>query len=410
MKKIVIIDSHSPELAVLVDQIEGQLNAKVIVRESVEDAKNVKDVAALILSIQKSVDDYTPFDSIPTILITGTLPVNSKQFLLANQLMDTVADYSHHNCRYIISLLRRVDVLMKLNVLVFEDENLIQSLISRNLSVLGIQPVLCSTLKEVSSYLKKGDHTIHMALVSVKTPEGLKLVQKLRQKYNKLELPIIAMLSENDPEELEIEFLRNGTTDSIVKKLSTPLSMEQFRSRIMHSMRQVISYIELTYMAERDFLTGCFNRRYFFDAGESLFANFQRGNFSFAVAMIDIDNFKKINDTYGHPAGDLGIISLANQLQHAVRKTDLVARFGGEEFCIILAGADHDGVISVLERIRKAVEECVHRTDSGESFSYTVSIGVTVQPGASLEKMVNCADKLLYKAKNSGKNRVVSDI
>lgn len=409
MKKIVIIDDHSPELMVLVDQIEGQLNAEVLVMTSVESAKEVDGITAAILSIQKSVEDYTPLENIPTILITGSLPINSKQFLLSNQLMDTVSDYSQHNCRYIISLLRRVEVLVELNVLVFESEKLIQTLISRNLLVLGIKPVLCSTPKEVKRVIKDRK-AIHMALVSSQSSESLQLVQELRRNYNKLELPIVTMLSEGESEEVEIEFLRNGATDSITKKLSTPLSMEQFRTRIMHSLRQVISYIELSYMAERDFLTGCFNRRYFFDAGESLFANFQRGNFSFAVAMLDIDDFKKINDSYGHPSGDLGIISLANQLQHEVRKTDLVARFGGEEFCLILSGADNEGVLAVLERIRHAVEQSKHCGEEGQCFSFTVSIGVTVEAGESLEQMVNKADKLLYQAKTTGKNRIVSDI
>ncbi len=126
--------------------------------------------------------------------------------------------------------------------------------------------------------------------------------------------------------------------------------------------------------------------------------------------MIDIDDFKKVNDSFGHPAGDMAIISLAEQLDHEVRKTDLVARFGGEEFCVILSGIDKEQAVAVMERIRKALEEKVHTSESGEEFSITVSIGITVNEEKTLEDMVKEADRLLYTAKASGKNCVISNV
>jgi diguanylate cyclase (GGDEF)-like protein len=411
MESVVIIDSESPELTVLTDQISSQLAVKVTRVETVEAAKDLPTPSAVILSLPLSINNYTPLEGVPTVLISGNLPLQSRQFLLAKKLLDTVANYSQHNCRYIISLLKRIDLLRQTKVLVCEGEKLTQTLIARNLTTLGVDVITCDSLGEVKKKMAR-PNDIRLVMVSShlgKSP-GLEVVEHLRNRYNKLDLPIIALMDESDSEEFEIEFLRHGATASIVKKISTPLSMEQFRSQVMQTLRQVINYFEMSRMAERDSLTGAFNRRHFFDAGEGLFANYQRGNIFLAVAMLDIDDFKKVNDTYGHPAGDLAIISMAKQLERAVRKTDIVSRFGGEEFCVILSGTDAENALAVMERIRTAIESEIHSTETGDTFSYTVSIGITVQKAETLEKMVNKSDKLLYKAKSSGKNCVVSDI
>lgn len=410
MTEIIIVDTQTPELLVLRDHLIRQLHVSVTIVSSVEEAKKLPAPSALILSMKLSIDKYTPLEGVPTILITGKLSVQSRQFLLAKKLIDTVNDYSLHNCRYIVSLLQRIELLRDTKVLVCEGEKLTQTLIARNLTTLGVEPVLASSLSEVRKVMSKHE-TVRMVMVSshLGKDHGLEVVEELRLSYNKLDLPIVAVMDESDDEELEVEYLRHGATDTVVKRLSTPASMEQFRARVMQNLRQVISYYEMSRMAERDFLTGAFNRRHFFEAGEGLFANFERGNIFLAVAMLDIDDFKKVNDAYGHPAGDMAIISLAEQLDHEVRKTDLVARFGGEEFCVILSGTDQKKAVAVMERIRRALEEKTHRCESGEEFSITVSVGITVKREETLEDMVKEADRLLYTAKASGKNCVVSN-
>lgn len=410
MTEIIIVDTPSPELLVLRDHLIRQLHVSVTIVGSVEEAKAFPAPSALILAMKLSIDKYTPLEGVPTILITGKLSVQSRQFLLAKNLIDTVNDYSLHNCRYIVSLLQRIELLRDTKVLVCEGEKLTQTLIARNLSTLGVEPVLASSLSEVRKVMSKNEN-VRMVMVSshLGKDHGLEVVEELRLSYNKLDLPIVAVMDEGDDEELEVEYLRHGATDTVIKRLSTPVSMEQFRARVMQNLRQVVSFYEMSRMAERDFLTGAFNRRHFFEAGEGLFANFERGNIFLAVAMLDIDDFKKVNDAYGHPAGDMAIISLAEQLDHEVRKTDLVARFGGEEFCVILSGTDQDQAVAVMERIRKALEEKIHVCESGEEFSITVSIGITVKREETLEDMVKEADRLLYTAKASGKNCVISN-
>lgn len=127
--------------------------------------------------------------------------------------------------------------------------------------------------------------------------------------------------------------------------------------------------------------------------------------------MLDIDHFTRINDTYGHDSGDKVIQSLANVLIQSVKGSDSVARFGGEEFCVVFKEIMLEDTEKVMENIRKKVEALTVETDAG-SITYTVSIGVTAKCFDMLDAMVNRACHLLYEAKNSGRNRVVvmSDI
>lgn len=125
--------------------------------------------------------------------------------------------------------------------------------------------------------------------------------------------------------------------------------------------------------------------------------------------MLDIDFFKKVNDTYGHDAGDLVLKSVAALLQRRMRKTDIVARLGGEEFCILAANMKKEAVHDVFNNLRKIVEECEVVSDDGEVIRVTMSFGVVTGIGNTLEETVKLADKLLYQAKEGGRNRVVSD-
>jgi diguanylate cyclase (GGDEF) domain len=157
-------------------------------------------------------------------------------------------------------------------------------------------------------------------------------------------------------------------------------------------------------MANRDFLTGLANRRYFFEVGESLFQNAKRGNISISVAMFDIDHFKRVNETWGHAAGDFVIKEIAEILIANLRKADVISRFGGEEFCIILHCKDRDDSYTVVDKLRLLVEQHSFMFE-GKKINVTISAGLTSVVADSLDAMVDKADEMLYKAKNGGRNR-----
>ena len=163
-------------------------------------------------------------------------------------------------------------------------------------------------------------------------------------------------------------------------------------------------------LAVRDGLTGLYNRRAF---GELLLAAIanedRRGGGHLGLVMLDLDHFKNLNDTYGHPAGDAALRSVARLLGQHLRKGDQAARYGGEEFVVILPGSDEQRSIGAAERLRSALQK--HRfIFEGARIPLTASLGVAVWPadGREAEALVSAADHALYAAKQAGRNRVVS--
>ena len=166
---------------------------------------------------------------------------------------------------------------------------------------------------------------------------------------------------------------------------------------------------ELTRRAHVDYLTGLNNRGYFIERAEEEFRRAIRYGKMLSVGMMDIDNFKKINDEYGHKTGDAALKVLAEVCSQTLREVDIVGRMGGEEFAILMPETHSEAALDVAERLRVALASAeVPREFGAPSIRFTVSIGLATKSSAdeSLEFLLNLADQALYRAKGSGKNRV----
>lgn len=169
-----------------------------------------------------------------------------------------------------------------------------------------------------------------------------------------------------------------------------------------------IFHTELYRMAIVDPLTNAYNKRYFEERLKEEFSYCLRNQIPLSLLMIDIDYFKAVNDTYGHPAGDYVLARVAEIAASIIRKEDILARFGGEEFAVILKGTDSGGAWTLAERFRKLVDEAVFEFD-GKKIHATISIGVATLQGKNLvdyEQMIQRADTLLYQSKKEGRNLV----
>ncbi len=159
--------------------------------------------------------------------------------------------------------------------------------------------------------------------------------------------------------------------------------------------------------AVTDQVSGLFNRRYFHERLEEELDRARRHNTTVALLMIDIDNFKGINDRFGHLAGDLVIRGVGDILKRSVRKFDLCTRFGGEEFAIVMPGSGPENSAPVAERIRQRIEAFRPAEAELVDLRVTASIGMAVSEGASARELIARADQALYEAKQAGKNRLV---
>ncbi len=166
---------------------------------------------------------------------------------------------------------------------------------------------------------------------------------------------------------------------------------------------------DLNDAAVRDGLTGLFNRRFMRESFPGLQADAERGRRSLAFLMLDLDRFKRVNDTYGHIVGDQTIRAVADVLSERSRAGDLVARFGGEEFAILCPDTTQEDARELAERLREAVGS-LGEAELGHPGPQTVSVGVSVQkidqPTPSPEALIERADQALYRAKDNGRDRV----
>jgi diguanylate cyclase (GGDEF)-like protein len=172
----------------------------------------------------------------------------------------------------------------------------------------------------------------------------------------------------------------------------------------------VVRSRELRLLSTRDRFTGLLNRAVFNEQLEREVAFGRRENGRFAVAMLDIDHFKKFNDTYGHAGGDEALRAVARTLRDSCRSTDVVARYGGEEFALILPGVMSGRATDLLERFRRVVAvKAIHLAGRSKPASVTVSIGVAIWPddGETPAEILRCADQRLYQAKEQGRDRVI---
>ena len=163
-------------------------------------------------------------------------------------------------------------------------------------------------------------------------------------------------------------------------------------------------------LATIDPLTGVFNRRTFIELAERELARCRRGNSPLRLLMLDLDHFKRINDTHGHLVGDDVIREFATTVADCLRREDLLVRYGGEEFCILLPGADAATALSLAERIRSTVDNTRMKTRDG-LLHVTTSIGICGDEASaidSLDSLLSCADRALYRAKAGGRNLVIA--
>jgi diguanylate cyclase (GGDEF)-like protein len=229
---------------------------------------------------------------------------------------------------------------------------------------------------------------------------GMELARLIRQDPSYVSMPIVFLSAETDPD-IQYSALMTGGDDFIAKPI-----LDRQLIAVVHS--RALRARALESAMSRDSLTGLLKHTKIKELLQMELARLERSGGTLSFAMLDIDLFKRINDTYGHPAGDRVIKSLAHLLRQRLRSTDLVGRYGGEEFAAILPDTDLDGACALLEEVRRAFGELEFDAD-GKSFSVTLSAGVvSCRAGGDAAHVTEQADRALYEAKGSGRNRIVA--
>lgn len=256
-------------------------------------------------------------------------------------------------------------------------------------------------------YLGKSSPAMAILNIDIQHLSFEKTIIELKEKYK--ELPIIAVTMEDSKAKI-IRALKSGAVDYI----HAPFVEEELIARVETHLRIYNLLNELTEMNKKleelsvtDPLTKLFNRGFFNNAFKQEIKRLSRGNNQLSCIMLDIDHFKKVNDTYGHSIGDFILIEVSNILKSIPRFTDIVARYGGEEFIILLPDTGKDGAIILAEKIRKRIEESLFEKDKIQ-VKITISSGVyCISNFLEGKSLIKNADIALYEAKNNGRNKVV---
>jgi diguanylate cyclase (GGDEF)-like protein len=199
--------------------------------------------------------------------------------------------------------------------------------------------------------------------------------------------------------------LRRYQQETTIQRLALETERERLNSEIA---RRGMLEKELRQQATTDALTGLLNRRAFMERFSNELSRGQRHGPMPTLIILDIDHFKKINDNYGHPAGDAVLVHLAQLLRASLRNVDLVGRIGGEEFALVLIETDGNAAEPVIERLLERIRKTQVHLPDGETLHFTSSVGSTeVQWGDVVDTAIQRADEALYAAKNSGRNRHV---
>jgi two-component system, cell cycle response regulator len=266
------------------------------------------------------------------------------------------------------------------------------------------------TIAEAISRLTDGD--IDLILLDYELPDGNGFDFMEMTRENGIETPVVILTGTGD-EMIASRLIREGVFDYLTKAVFNAESISRCISNIFEKTRLkneiAVAQDRMGEMAVRDVLTGLHNRRYLFEALEREKARAKRYGNDLAVCMIDLDHFKRINDTFGHTAGDVVLSEIGKLLLQWARETDLPCRYGGEEFAVILPETSLEGARVACERLRRMVAEHRFEHEGAPAIKVTISIGLAhydKEVEQTVSDLINKADAALYRAKKEGRNRV----
>ncbi|MCL1038115.1 diguanylate cyclase response regulator [Shewanella submarina] len=294
----------------------------------------------------------------------------------------------------------------KQNVLLIEDQDLDAKVVIRSLKqVTGIRfdVRVVKRVSDVESTIS--DFVPNVVLADLSLPDS-QCDETVRRIMNmQIDAPVV-VLTGIDDELIDMTSMEMGVQDYMLKEDINPRSIKK---TILHAMERYKLHNMLEDLANKDSLTRAFNRRYFFNQAQIEFERAKRYQTSLSIALFDIDNFKMINDEYGHLAGDDVLKSIVADMLSIVRTVDIVARFGGEEFVILLPHTELEGALVLANRILTEIAG-KKVLAAGQAINVTLSCGVTKFSNEMNEfkDVLNLADQALYDAKSNGKNCVMS--
>lgn len=395
--KILIIGDNLSFANLLKSMIEKNvIGANCEIATSTEEIKNI-DLKKYDLIIC----NFISYDSSNESYIQEILKHNEKVIVIAqseefissnikNRVIDFIINQEFLVFNYLVNLIKNLQRNKNINVLIVDDDKVILKIEESILKKINLNVLKASNGEEALKYIK--NNNIELVLTDLNMPkvDGEELLIKIRKLKTMDELPVIVISSNKEHSKIS-KLLKLGANDYLIK----PFFKEELVVRVNNLLNITNNIKSVKKQIFIDPLTQVYNRLFLEKKLESIFNLYEHK----AIAMLDIDFFKKINDTYGHQVGDEILKHFANTIKNSIRKSDYLVRYGGEEFLLFLPNIVKGEAKLILYKIKKNLKPY-------KGINFTFSAGIASE-GDKLAEMIKIADEKLYQAKREGRNKIV---
>jgi diguanylate cyclase (GGDEF)-like protein len=410
--KLLILEDSQGLAKILALQIKKSIDIEIDLAYTLAEAKALIERRTYALAVvdlhlpdsqEDQIVDYFVDKSLPIIIMTGSYDEKLQAHISQKRIIDYIVKESTETIHYLIDKIHRVLKNQNHLALIVDDSRTYRKQIKQILDTQLLNTITAEDGEEALELLRTHPN-ITLVITDYNMPkvDGLELITDIRKLYKKESFPILGISSDV---ESSIKFLKHGVNDFIKK----PFFKEEMSTRVNNLLDALENVQSLKNIANTDFLTGVSNRKHFYQEMGAYYHKAKRDKTPLALIMIDIDHFKKVNDTHGHDIGDKVIQSLANTIQENIKGRDIIARFGGEEFCIALKDIQALAAFKFFDALRERISQLSIMIGDATEIRYTISAGIVTNYHDNLEEMVVESDKQLYHAKNSGRNKVCID-
>ncbi|EWH08944.1 response regulator/GGDEF domain-containing protein [Catenovulum agarivorans DS-2] len=404
--KLLIVEDSRP-ISTLVEYVAKEAGYQSVIVETLAECKQVlaQEDNFYLASVDYSLPDGPDGEAIdevikkgiPAIVMTGHLDSEIRDHILSKAVSDYIPKESSEAFAYLAKQFHRFKHNPNFKVLVVDDSASTRSYV-RNLLERNLYEVIEAENGQQGLALLAANPDTQLIITDYEMPvmNGVRFVSEVRKTYAKESVCIIG-LSGGGATSLSARFIHNGANDFLQK----PFCLEEFYCRIYQSIEHLEHMAKLKQLADVDSMTGLYNRYAFFNKANQLGGKIESSQY--AVAMIDIDHFKKINDEFGHDMGDEVIQNLALSLQQEFDR-EILCRMGGEEFVVWFIDGSAQSHCHLLDAFRERVGEQLVRCGNYETH-YSISIGYACAPD-NIEQVIQYADQALYQSKTQGRNQL----
>ena len=421
-ERILLVEDDSTFGKILVEKLGSEMKVPVVWTKTLAETlpylstgKYYFSAAVLDFVLPDAIDgqiiDVVTQKGIPTIVFTGTINRDIRKFVWSKKVVDYILKDDKSSLNYLLSSLKKLKANKNKIILIVDDSSFFRKAISDLLYMHQYKLITVTRGEEALEALKRYPE-IKLVLTDFNMPgmDGCVLCKTIRETHSKEDLAIMGISSEGD-NTMAARFIKSGANDFIIKQ---SFIREEFYCRVGQCIENIDLIAQTKLTAITDYLTGLYNRRFFFEKGEKLFLSSRETTCPLCCAMIDIDHFKQVNDTFGHDVGDLVLKKLAEIFMDFTGQNELIARLGGEEFSIVVPGRegiDKNDFRNQIEERFNTLRSVIQTTkiiygDVDQVLAVTISIGISFNTDKDFSYMLKSADERLYHSKQNGRNQV----